>query len=75
MELKHEKGAKEAIVELESLIRWQRIARNSAGNPNNSGSLTDSVAKTLFYYKLGKSDTDLGIGKIKKASIDFAKNK
>ena len=73
MELKHEKGTKEAIVGLKSLIRGQRMGINSAKTSKIPVSRTDRITKTLFYGNHGKSYTDLGIGGIKKALIDFAK--
>ena len=50
------------------------MGRNSAENPKISGSLADRAAETLIYGKQRKSDTDLRIGEIKKAIIDFAKH-
>ena len=66
-ESKREKGAREAILELESLIHGHRTGSNSAENPKMSGSLADSITKTLIYGKQGKSDIDLRIGWIKEA--------
>ena len=73
--MKHEKGAKESIVELKSLIPRHRVNNNSTNNTGTSGSLSDRITKMLIYGKGRKSDTDLEIGKIKKASNDFAKQK
>ena len=72
-ELKHEEGTKEAIAELESLIHGQRMGSNSPDKPKISGALAGRITKTLIYWKERKSETDLAIGEIKKALIDFAK--
>ena len=72
-ESKPEKGTKEAIAGSKSLIRGERMGSTSAGNPEISGSLTDSITKTLRYGEQGKSDTDWRIGKTKTALSDFAK--
>ena len=73
-ELKHDEGLKDAILELESLIRGHRMGRNSADNPKITGPLADRIAKTSIYGNRRKSDTDLKIGEIKKAISDFAKH-
>ena len=44
-DLKHEKGAKEAIVELKSLIHGHRMGRNSAGNSEIPGSYPIALRK------------------------------
>ena len=62
-EAKHEKGTKEAIAELKSLIHGQRINNNAPGKTKISGSLSGSVTKTLIFGKDRKSETDLRIGK------------
>ena len=73
-ELKHEKGIRDAILGLKSLIRGHRVDRNSADNSKIPGSLADDrIAETLIYGKRKHSGADLEIGKIKKALIDFAK--
>ena len=72
-ELKHEEGMEDAILELKSLIRGQRMGSNPADRPEITGSLAGRIAKTLIYGNRRKSDTGLGIGKIKKALTDFAK--
>ena len=69
------KGCGESIVELKSLIPRHRVNNNSTNNTGTSGSLSDRITKMLIYGKGRKSDTDLEIGKIKKASNDFAKRK
>ena len=79
-ELKHEKGMKESIVELKSLIRWHRVnnnstSSNSARKTRISGSLAGRITKMLIYGKGRKSETYLEIGEIKKASEDFANQK
>ena len=70
---KHEKGMVEAIVELGSLIHGHRVGVNSADHSEISGSLVDTITKTLIYGNRRKSETDLRIGEIKKALSDFAK--
>ena len=50
-DLKHEKGMKEAVVELKSLINGHRMGSNSAGNSEIPGSLVGRVTKTLIYDK------------------------
>ena len=72
-DLKHEKGTKEAIMELKSLIHWQRMGSNSPGKLKISGSLDGRITKTLIYGQERKSETDFGIDKIKNALRDFAK--
>ena len=72
MELKREEGMGGDISELKSLISGELMVRNSARNPQISGSLADRIAKTLIYDKRRKPGTDLEIVEIKKALIDFA---
>ena len=72
-DMEHEKGAKEAIAEMESLIRGHRMGSNSPGKLKTSGSLAGRITKTLIYGEARKSETDLEIDKVKKALIDFAK--
>ena len=48
-ELKPEAGMEDAVTESESLIRGQRIERNSAGNSENSAPLAGRIVKTLIY--------------------------
>ena len=72
-ELKHEKGTKEAITELKSLIQGQRANSNYPNNKGISGSLADRITEMLISGKERKSETDLKIGNIKKALKDFAK--
>ena len=72
-ELKHEKGAAESIFGSKSLIHGHRMGSNSAENPKMSVPLADRITKTSIYGKRRKSETDLEIGKIKKALSDFAK--
>ena len=72
-DLKQDKGMGETIAELESLIHGQRMESNSMDKPKIQGSLAGRIAKTLIYGKERKSETDLEIGKIKVALIDFAK--
>ena len=74
-EVKHEKGMKEAITELKSLIRHHRINRNSINKTGTEGSLTDRITKLSIYGKEKKSETDQKIGKIKKTITDFAKQR
>ena len=62
----HEKGTKEAILELESLIRVHRMGGNSPGKSKIPGSLAGRVTKTLIYGKERKSETDLKIAKLRK---------
>ena len=64
---------KDAILELKSLIRGNRMGRNSAENPKIPGPLPDRITKTQIYDKQRKSATDLGIAKIKNVISDFAK--
>ena len=71
-DLEHEKGTKEAIAELKSLIHGHRMGRNSPGKSEISGFLADRITKTLIYGKERKSETDMKIGKIKNALSDFA---
>ena len=44
-ELKHEKGTKDAIVGLKSLIRGRRVNNNSSGKTKIAGSLVDRIGK------------------------------
>ena len=60
-------------MELKSLIHGQRMGSNSPDKPKISGALAGRVTKTLIYGEERKSETDLEIGKIKKALSDFAK--
>ena len=69
-ELKHEAGIKEAITELESLMRGRHIANNSEDNSEISGSLYGRIVKTWIYGKGMKSTVYLEIAKIKKALSD-----
>ena len=62
-ELKHEKGTKEAIMELKSLIQGHRINSNYPNDKGISGSLADRVTKMLIYGKERKSETDLKLTK------------
>ena len=64
-EVKHEKGMKEAIMEMRSLIQNQRINSNSINKTGTAGSLTDRITKLLIYGKEKKSETDQKIDKIK----------
>ena len=64
----------EAIAELKSLIRGHRMGINS----KIRRPLVYRITKTLIYDKQRKSETDLGIEKVKQALSDFhkqAKNK
>ena len=72
-DLEHEKGTKEAIAELKSLIHGHRMGRNSPGKSKIPGPLAGRITKTMIYGKERKSDTDLEIGKIKKDLSDFTK--
>ena len=72
-ELKREKGMKESIVELESLIQRHRRNNNSTNQTGISGSLADRITKMAIYGKERKSETYLKIDKIKKALGEFAK--
>ena len=74
-EVKHEKGTKEAIMELKSLIQKRRTNSNSMNKAGATGSLTDRITKLLIYGKETKSETDKKIGKIKKAITDFSKQR
>ena len=74
-EIKHEKGTKDAIMELKSLIQKQRINSNSTKKTGTAGSLTDRITKLLIYGKEKKSETDQKIDKIKKTITDFAKQR
>ena len=72
-DLEHEKGTKEAIAELKSLIHGHRMGRNSPGKSKIPGPLAGRITKTMIYGKERKSELDLGIREIKKALSDFAK--
>ena len=72
-ELRNEEGAQESISELKTLMRGQRIDRNSSNLMKLSGNLGERITKTLLYGKKGKSPIDLKVGKIKRALLDFAK--
>ena len=72
-ELKHEEGVKDAITEVELLMRGHHIGSNSPDGLKMPGSMDDRIAETLIYGKGRKSEADLKIGEIKKALIDPAK--
>ena len=72
-ELKHEKGMKEAIMELKSLSQGHRINSNYPINKGISGSLADRITKNVDFRKEKKIGNGFKIGKIKKALRDFAK--
>ena len=62
-ELKQEKGMRDAIFALKSLIRGKRMGSNSAGNPDIPGSLADRITQALIYGKQRKSHPELRVGK------------
>ena len=63
-----------SIVGLKSLIQGHRINNNNPTSKTGiSGSLADRITKMLIYGKERKSETDLEIGKIKKALGEFPK--
>ena len=71
--LKHEKGTKAAFFGIGIINPRAAHVQQFGRESKISGSLADSVAKTLIYGKQRKSATDLEIGKIKKALRDIAK--
>ena len=71
-ELRREEGTQEAISELKTLMRGQRIEQNSPDLSKLSGNLGGRITKTLLYGKKGKSPVDLKVGEIKSALKDFA---
>ena len=50
-ELKHEKGTKESIMELKSLIQSQRINSNPSYKTGTTGPLAERITKLAIYGK------------------------
>ena len=63
----------ESIMELKSLIQSQRVNRNPESKTGAAGSLAGRITKLSIYSKEKKSETDLKIGKIRKAMTDFTR--
>ena len=70
---KREKGTKEVIVELESLIHGHRAGSNSPDKSKNSRFLSRSNYENVALRKRTAIGTDFKIDKVEKALSDFAK--
>ena len=68
-ELRREEGMREAISELKTLMRKQRIGKNSSDLTKLPGSIDGGITQTLHGGRKGKSPVDLKVAKIKKRYV------